>query len=80
MKFRTIAARTTACLLFGAPIDARRTAAQQDGLKSAVDEAVAPVMTRDEIPGLVAGITTGGRHAVFNYGVAALDTRKADHR
>jgi len=76
MKFRTIAAIAIACFLLGVLIDAGSAAVPQDALKSAVDEAVAPVMTRDEIPGLAVGITTGGRHAVFNYGVAALDTRK----
>jgi len=33
-------------------------------------------MTRDGIPGLVIGITTGGRHFVFNCGVDALDARR----
>ena len=76
MKFRTIAAMAIAWFLLGALIDTGHAAASQVALKSAVDEAVAPVMIRDEIPGLVVGITTDGRHTVFNYGVAALDTRK----
>lgn len=76
MKFGMIAAITTACFVFGAQIDAESAAAPQDALKSAVDDTVVPVMVADKIPGLVVGITTDGRHAVFNYGVAALDTRK----
>jgi beta-lactamase class C len=77
MKFGTIAAAAIACFLVGASVDAGRAATSQDALKTAVDEAVAPVMTRDEIPGLVVGITTEGRHTIQNYGVAALDTRKS---
>lgn len=76
MKFGVITAITTACFVCGAQIDAESAAAPQDALKSAVDEAVVPVMAADKIPGLVVGITTDGRHAVFNYGVSALDTRK----
>jgi len=76
MKFMGIGAITTACLLFGAPIDSARAAAPEDVLTSAVDKIVAAVMTRDEIPGLVVGITTGGRHLVFNYGVATLSARQ----
>jgi beta-lactamase class C len=76
MQFRTIAAVATACCVLGTSIGAGRAAVPQDVLRRAVDEAVAAVMTRNEIPGLVVGITTGGRHIVFNYGVAALDTRK----
>jgi beta-lactamase class C len=67
---------TAACFLLGARIDTGRAAAPQDVLKRAVDEAVVPVMKKDKIPGFAVGITTDGRHAVFNYGLAALDTRK----
>jgi beta-lactamase class C len=71
-----ITAITAACFLLGIQIDAGRAATPEDSLKSAVDKAVSLVMTRDEIPGLAVGITAGGRHVVFHYGVAALDTRK----
>ena len=72
MQLRTIAAAATACGLLGASIGAGCAGVPQDVLKGAVDEAAAAVMARNQIPGLVVGITAGGRHKVFNYGVAAL--------
>jgi beta-lactamase class C len=76
MNFRTIAAAAIACFALAAPFGAGHAAAPQNAFKSAIDGAAITVMTRDQIPGLVVGITTGGRHAIFNYGVAALDTHK----
>ena len=76
VKFGMAAVITAACFLLSAQIDAGHAATPQDALKRAVDEAAVPVMTGDKIPGLAVGITTDGRHAVFNYGVATLDTRK----
>jgi hypothetical protein len=63
-EIQAIAALTTIGFLFSTPINAGSAAAPQDVLKSAVDAAVASVMTRDEISGLVVGITMSGRHAV----------------
>jgi beta-lactamase class C len=68
------AALAAACLVLGMPLVADAATAPDDGLKRTVDAAVAPLMTKDAIPGLVVGITAGGRHTVFNYGVAAIDT------
>jgi beta-lactamase class C len=49
---------------------------QQDAVKSAVDQAIQPVMTKYEIPGMAVGITVGGKRYVLNYGFASTKTRK----
>jgi beta-lactamase class C len=45
-----------------------------DPVKAAAGAAARPVMAKDGIPGMAVGVTIGGRHYVFDYGVAARDT------
>ncbi|MCX4163087.1 MULTISPECIES: class C beta-lactamase [Paraburkholderia] len=49
---------------------------QQDQIRQAVDEAVRPVMAKNNIAGMAIGIIDGQQHYVYSYGVASLDTRK----
>jgi len=39
-----------------------------------VDEAIRPVMTENDVPGMAVAVTVRGRQSVFNYGVAAKDS------
>lgn len=49
---------------------------QQDQIRQAVDEAVRPVMAKNNIAGMAIGIIDGQQHYVYSYGVASLETRK----
>jgi beta-lactamase class C len=48
----------------------------QPRIKSAVDMAIRPVMTKYSIPGVAVGITVAGKSYVFNYGVVSTETRR----
>lgn len=76
MKLRILIVGAAGCLAVYASIGACRAAERLEALKSAIDEAVKPVMAKNEIPGLAVGITAGGRHLVFDYGAASLEPRK----
>jgi beta-lactamase class C len=41
-----------------------------------VNDAIRPVMVKDNIPGMAVGITVAGKPWVFNYGVASTQARK----
>ena len=45
-------------------------------VRKAVDDAIQPLMAKNNIPGMAVAITIAGKSAVFNYGVASTDTRK----
>ncbi len=42
-------------------------------LQQVVDEAIAPIQQQYGVPGIAVGVTTGGKHAFYNYGVASKD-------
>ncbi len=58
------------CLMSLTCAAASASAAQPD-MKTAVDAAIAPLRTQYGIPGVAVGITVGGKHAFYNYGVAS---------
>jgi beta-lactamase class C len=77
-KFGTIAALTLTlvcaiCVTSPATHEADK---RQDGIERTVNDAIRPVMVKDHIPGMAVGISVGGKHWVFNYGVASTETRK----
>ena len=49
-------------------------AAPADDVRAVVDQAVRPLMKQYGIPGIAVGVTVGGRHYVFDYGVASKAT------
>jgi beta-lactamase class C len=49
----------------------------QDRLHRVVDDAIRPLMTKQDIPGMAVGLLVQGQCAVFNYGVASKETRHA---
>ncbi|CAG4889290.1 Beta-lactamase [Paraburkholderia saeva] len=49
---------------------------ERDRIGHAVDEAIRPMMAKDNIPGVAVGIIVDGRPAVFNFGVASIHTHK----
>ncbi len=46
----------------------------QDRLERAVNDAIRPVMTENDVPGMAVAITIKGKHYFFNYGVASKET------
>ncbi|BDD91863.1 beta-lactamase [Pandoraea sp. NE5] len=64
------------CMTFSARSYAAEPQAQvqtnprQDEIKSLVDKTIAPLMARQQIPGMAVGIVFDGHTYVFNYGVA----------
>jgi len=54
-----------------APAALAAPAVGTDAIRQAVDAAVQPVMAQYKVPGMAVAVTAGGRHQVFNYGVAS---------
>ena len=77
MKFAALIAlvATIFCVLCAS--SAARDAADvpQDRVRTVVDDAIRPLMAKDNIPGIAVGITIAGKSWVFNYGVASTETR-----
>ncbi|WP_415914193.1 class C beta-lactamase [Paraburkholderia sp. J12] len=48
--------------------------AAPDRVQSVVDDAIAPLMQKDQIPGVAVGIVVAGQPRVFNYGVMSKET------
>jgi beta-lactamase class C len=48
----------------------------QERVKSAVDSAIRPLMSKERIPGAAVGIALAGKTYVFTYGVASTETRR----
>ncbi|KGM32993.1 beta-lactamase/D-alanine carboxypeptidase [Inquilinus limosus MP06] len=42
-----------------------------------VDDAIRPVMARNDVPGIAVAVTAGGRHHFFSYGVASKESGQA---
>ncbi|WP_343718342.1 class C beta-lactamase [Inquilinus sp.] len=42
-----------------------------------VDDAIRPVMARNDVPGIAVAVTVQGRHLFFNYGVASKESGQA---
>jgi beta-lactamase class C len=77
MKLGAIAlAATVFCALYAVPAASRAADGPQDRIRVVVDDAICPVMAKDDIPGMAVGITIARKHRVFNYGVASTETRK----
>ncbi len=49
---------------------------QQNDVRTIVTQAVRPLMKQYGVPGMAVGVTLGGRHYVFDYGVASKATGK----
>jgi beta-lactamase class C len=76
MKSNPTIVLTATLLVTCALMGVSAAAGQQDPVKSAVDQAIQPVMAKYEIPGMAVGITVGGKRYVLDYGVASTKTRK----
>jgi beta-lactamase class C len=76
MKSNPTIVLTATLLVTCALMGVSAAAGQQDPVKSAVDQAIQPVMAKYEIPGMAVGITVGGKPYVLDYGVASTKTRK----
>ncbi|MFC0573824.1 class C beta-lactamase [Paraburkholderia solisilvae] len=48
----------------------------QDRVRHAVDQAIHPMMAKDQIPGVAVGIIVNGQPAVFDFGVASTRTHR----
>jgi beta-lactamase class C len=64
------------CSMYAIPVASHAVDGSEDRIRSAVDDAIRPVMVRDNIHGMAVGITVGGKLRVFNYGVASTKARK----
>lgn len=49
---------------------------QQNRISQTVTRTIQPVMAKDDIAGMAVGIIDGDKHYVFNYGLAATETRQ----
>ena len=77
MKFAaTMAFATVVCFLYAAPISICATDVPPDRIRTAVDDAIRPLMARDNIPGMAVGLAIAGKPRVCNYGVASTETHK----
>jgi beta-lactamase class C len=64
------------CALLVTPSASDAADAPRDRVRKAVDDAIQPLMAKDNIPGMAVAITIAGKSSVFNYGVASTETRK----
>jgi beta-lactamase class C len=77
MKFGTISlVATFSCAIWGISVVGHAGNDSHDRIRSVVDDAIQPVMAKQNIPGIAVAITVGGKHRMFNYGVASTETRK----
>jgi beta-lactamase class C len=76
MKSKAILVLTTTVFVTCVSIAVSSAAEEQGAVKSAVDQAIQPVMEKYQIPGMAVGITVGGKHYVLDYGVASSKTRQ----
>jgi beta-lactamase class C len=64
------------CALLVTPSASDAADAPRARVRKAVDDAIQPLMAKDNIPGMAVAITIAGKSSVFNYGVASTETRK----
>lgn len=76
MNFRAMTFMVTTVLACATSTPGRAADDQQDRIKRVVTQAIQPVIEHDGIPGMAVGIIDGGKHYIFNYGVASTETRK----
>ena len=78
MKFGiTLAlAATMFCVLCVSSAAGHAADAPLDRVRTAVDDAMRPLMAKDNIPGMAVGIMVAGKSSVFTYGVASTETHK----
>jgi len=62
---------TLFCAMCTPAAGSHTTEEPQDRIHNMVDDAVRPVMMKNDIPGIAVGITVAGSNWVFNYGVAS---------
>lgn len=76
MKFAALIARVATMFCVLCASSAARDAADvlRDRVRTVVDDAIRPLMAKDNIPGMAVGITIAGKSRVFNYGVASTET------
>lgn len=60
--------------LFFSSVGAKAEEADHGRLKSIVDAAIRPIMKEHAVPGMAVGLTVGGKHYFFNYGVASKES------
>ena len=75
MKFRKTGIPIAACLVAASSI-AGHAVDNRARVQAIVDAAVRPVMEKNGIPGMAAGVTAGGNTYTFEYGVASKETGK----
>jgi len=75
MKFRKTGIPIAACLVAASSI-AGHAVDDRARVQAIVDAAVRPVMEKNGIPGMAAGVTAGGNTYTFEYGVASKETGK----
>jgi len=76
MKFAALLAlvATMFCVLCASSAAGDAADVPQDRVRTIVDNAIRPLMAKDNIPGMAVGITIAGKSWVFNYGVASTET------
>ncbi|HEX4766394.1 MAG TPA: class C beta-lactamase [Lichenihabitans sp.] len=67
---------TILCITCMNPATGQTVDEPQSRIRRAVDEAIRPLMAKDNIPGLAVGLTVAGKPYVFDYGVASKQTRR----
>jgi beta-lactamase class C len=76
MKFASPLMSAILCALLVTPSASDAADAPRARVRKAVDDAIQPLMAKDNIPGMAVAITIAGKSSVFNYGVASTETRK----
>jgi beta-lactamase class C len=76
MKFASPLMSAILCALLVTPSASDAADAPRARVRKAVDDAIQPLMAKDNIPGMAVAITIAGKSSVFNYGVASTEIRK----
>lgn len=66
-SLRLLTSLTASVLMSSLAVNASE--GRPDSMRKKIEAIVAPVMERHDIPGLAVGITKGGKHHFFNYGI-----------
>ena len=76
MNFRAMTLMVTTFLACATSAISDAADDQQDRIRSVVTQVIQPMLVNDAIHGMAVGVIAGGKHYVFNYGVASTSTRK----